>query len=481
MANTYPSVTARSGGARPKPRNFQRGLPGPANDNKIGRVVIGKVPKRAMRFGGGGRLPPLVGRFAIGVAMRLLDDYDFVIPSANPSVPSGHWALDVTCPPTSLQAAVGGPNAWFGGDISCDGWFGVPPDLPPNGAPITSRYTSADYIVHSFWGDHPQQPDPFIVEVPYRKYTRVPLAPVPTPIWHPSVVPSTPEEAPQRWGIPMPLAVPTPLERPVPWDDPLPGDEPSTKPEPKPEERSRPRPGEDVFTLPPIPFPAPIIRIPVTPPGAPAPVLPGVVVTPAPGDGLEVQPSPDYGRDEPPRPPKGGGGGGGGGRRTVQHKANLRIGLVGVVWKGVNETTEVFDFMNAMHKSLPKKRRLSPKASKTQRLKYMMGVGQYSRPVSETLALWAQIDLAEALQNYVNMEIGDHAAALGSKSSKKLSKQIGSQSGLDHTLREHQDNLSELSEEKTTWVPELDIDMESGVISVTGPLGVFRFDLKRRY
>ena len=74
------------------------------------------------------------------------------------------------------------------------------------------------------------------------------------------------------------------------------------------------------------------------------------------------------------------------------------------------------------------------------------------------------------------MQIGDMAAALGSKSIKRVNQQTRMTTGLDRALRAHQDNLGELDPESndnwTDLIPTLDIDRETGVISITGPLGV---------
>lgn len=470
MPSKYPSVTASArGGAkavRPLPANFPKGTPLPANDNKIGKLDLGKLPKQYRgRLSGRGRLLAIPA--VIDLLNRLDDasddwwddvwrpDPEGVVSSPPVSMPSAYWRLDVTCPNTGdswLDGTRPG-NATFEGDIFCDGWAGLWGDGP---VPYTGNETSAPYIVKAYDGVyHPSLPG-FRRVKPWEKYAREAGAPVPTPLEEPGF--ST-----VVWPAPVPLSAPLawPIARVVsnsPWEAPEPGDEPSAEPDAKPNTSRPSKPSWEwpVWTTPVVPFP--LVRVPPLRQLPGQPVMPGTVIQPGPGGRPVVNRTTGSGR---PRPP--------GDRREKEHKIRART-AVGLVWAGINTVTEAMDFVVAMHASIKDPRyKLSEKASKRQVLNYML----------TSFEPWGHIDPAEGFENFVNMQISDWASALGSKAIKRVNQDIGSLTGLDRAIREHGDAINERAEpgQRFDWVPELDIDVESGVISVSGPLGVLKVRL----
>lgn len=481
MPSKYPSVTAKAKGTAPKPTNFPGGKGLPANDNKIGTVVLSKLKPR-FKVGRGWLqlLPDAID------ALNAIDDWSDTWWNGIAPLNGRTKFSPLTWNTTPCSACPGGGYGFTGGTSPCC-------HITTNG---NANYANplglaAKNQIYRVWSrEYPVYPlGPLI---PQYRWQVVATAAVKntapgnaTPVSIPSFAP-VPQ--PQFWPAATPLAEPLVRTRPgaLPWLAPQPGQEPS-KPENKPDpitsayvrpvpfiiivndlplgEVSVPRvrrrtggrpprpPRVDPVILPPLPVP--IFGPPEPKPDALPFVPPGVVVKPSAFNDrmIEIRWTKDFGKQQPP--PKG----------TVEKKANVTV-VGGLVWAGLNTLTEIFDFIVAMHKSLPKHMQLSSKASKQDVLAYMM----QSSP-SEAYDIWKNIDLAEGLENFINMQIGDMAAALGSTPIKKVNQQMGSLTGLDRALREHSDNLGEAG----NWsenIPKLDIDRENGVISISGPLGV---------
>lgn len=280
----------------------------------------------------------------------------------------------------------------------------------------------------------------------------------PQRLFIPSVRPAW-VSAPMSSPMALPLARPEAVPTPHPDLGVEPANEPNPARNPNPRHRSRPRPNR--VRLPRV---FPFFRV---GDNFPEIDMPGVVVTPNPSSptGFDVEAyagnrnydrAPSRTRNRKPR---------------IQEKFNVAI-VGGMVWSGINTVTEVMDFAKAMYDALPRSSQLpwGNKASKSQKVTYML-----TNP-----DVWDDLDLAEAFENYVNMQFGDFVAAIGSDSIKKLYKDLGSATGLDRAVNAGR-NISgdiELTEEQqrdlVNPVPQLDIDGQTGEVTITGPLGVFR-------
>lgn len=469
MVSVYPSVTAKKIGGGPKkmkPLNSQSGKVPP-----ISKKTIGKMPKSV-------RLPPRVGGSVGVVVQEQLEYYRrAIVEITSPTTVLGKtlntddWTLSICggCPEPW--------NAWRSGSIlSCCGTQTQIAPLAFNTSPWAGTRTTKELDLYT---------QPVISGIVRNRLKRVgtlsfaspgpwaePRAffkPMPLPVGDPAPLVEVPV-----WPIAQPI-----YRRPAPtiWEAPGRLDEPSAEPEPKPKpkEWAKPFPKTiEVWTLPALP--SPFYRTRPTRPGEPVPVPPGSVLEPSPGSGVDdpvTGPSPgprapetatggmgalrfsrnkDYGRKNPPPP------------ATTEHKVHANM-AAGVIWAGINSLTEFFDFLVAMHDAVDPLHRLSKKASKRQIILYM----------TSSMKPWNNIDIAEGLENYINMEFSDYVAALGSRSSKKVARQNHIVTGLDRALNQHQGRLYDAAFDEGNNlgddIPELDIDLENGVISISGPVG----------
>ena len=264
-----------------------------------------------------------------------------------------------------------------------------------------------------------------------------------------------PVEVPFEWPIAQPQLMPKPARytAPLPWAEPA--NEPNPAENPRPNARPPvPRP----YVIPPV-FPFFVV------PNVPREGLtfPGAVVTPNPNP---ANPEPVAGPLRPPRnPDRGPGSSTSSNKPKLQKKAHATMAM-GIVWAGTNTVTEVMDFVIAMYKSLPKSRQLphGARASKAQKIRYMLSDWR----------IWKDINLAEGIENYINMQVGDFVAALGSNQVRDLTRSMNTITGVDTSTR-HAGNLAgEAGIDTAPPVPQLDINSETGEITITGPLGVLR-------
>lgn len=472
MPSKYPSVTAAKAKAA-KPANYPKGpRPPAANDNRLGKVVLEKLPKAVV--------PKTVPK--LNFVPRLITPADILASGADlfNMVYQGLIQLS-SRPDPRYWVQLFANKAWDGfghvvntslntGNVtSQDAWWapvwtgsgnqyilGAPPN--PN------SYFS--FVFHNLENDAPQGQAPYRETSMASGYRRASGAPVPTPYTVvPRIIPVTlpavlPAPAPQAVPLAYPMA--TPIERPS-WEAPKFGDEPAKAPDPSPWPKANPSP--KIYILPPMPVP--FIRM--RPQPIPT-VQPGTVVTFDPvTDGVFIERVQQHASPAPIRINKIGR------EKEVEKKTNVAI-VGGVLWTGLNTTTEAMDFVVAMYKSVPESywknkygKWFNPvKASKAQKIKYML----------TDIDAWRNIDLAEGLQNYINMQIGDYFAALGSQQTKKLAQELGVLTGVDKAFADMQEGLGtqEVLKELT---PELDIDYQSGEVSVTGPLGVLKLKFRR--
>lgn len=255
-------------------------------------------------------------------------------------------------------------------------------------------------------------------------------------------LPSSPS-IPSDFPLANPLARPQPRPQPTPRDRREPGEEPS---QPKRDPSRRPPEPNPVYRHPPLPTPLVSVSPEVT---KVIDVLPNdVVITQPPSSNQPPVVVVDNSNPASPTPPAKG---------TVQRKVNVAI-VGGVVWTGINTVTEAFDFILAMHDSLPKHMQLSKKASKRQKLLYM----------TTNFDVWKSIDAAEAIENYINMQIGDYISAYGSEWTKKLAQLTGNLTGVDRALAQHESRIFDATgRSRADFTPTLDIDMDSGRVTLT--------------
>lgn len=284
------------------------------------------------------------------------------------------------------------------------------------------------------------------------------------PSWVPQIdVPASPGLNPQAFPIEFPIAVPfaPPKAPPFPVNPPAPGEEPSTDPDAGKEKSPWATPAKN--------------------PWFDLPVLPGIpgVINPAPGvitigTGMDVVMFNDgqlsHNRDKSPgnkpstkgaknpfkgkRPGKNG---------EMEKKPTVVTVVAGWTWTAINTVTEAKDFVLAMHDALPKRLQLSKKASNAQKVKYMMS----------HLSLWGSLRLDKAIANYINMQVGDFVAAIGSEQTKNLAQEMGKSTGLDRALAQQQ----ELQGAGALPIPKLDIDFTTGQVSLSNEYGAWTVDL----
>lgn len=377
-------------------------------------------------------------------------------------VNSAYWTKTLDC--GYLPYIVSNTMTWSSCGVSVkivsvqDGPYDPSRDL----VPISSPTTLSAIYTHA-WHSAPYKSGAYWYHAWFRaeRWQRKTGAPSPTPV----VVPATWVPLPSGRSIANPLAWPvaSPAPRLLPYAKPTPAEQPSKSPEPKPNRRPRrdPRPRR----LPPVRG-LPLVTVgPMSVPIAP----PSIVVRPGQNPtSPTVTEVPPPNTNAPPRSIKVPGAGRPRQRPKVEKKAKMSA-LGHAIWAGVNTTTEVLDFVNAMAKSIPASsgHALSPKASKMQRLRYM-----FTHPEA-----WLEIDLGMAIENYVNMQVGDYVAAFGSGAIKNLTQQLGIATGLDGAIRRAGDTHDEARPEGVEAfnpVPQLDYDEETGAWSISGPLGVLK-------
>lgn len=483
MPSKYPSVTASSRGAaarKSKPANFPKGKPVPANDNKIGLVKVGKAALRRtpspLRW-----IPDLIQvAEEVGDMFDRVSDISWLVrPGAN-GMNSAYWTQ--TCSTGARDFR------WTGGTLSfgCGLYDRNYDTLNPAAADLTADMGTSVSTSYVYFfrdkGDNPGHPDPrYRVAQLSEKWSRKVGAPIPTPLWQstPGAVVPVPlaEPLPMAWPLSVPLRNPSavPAVKPVPYESPKPGEEPSaprvevipsswavsvngafthrwTVPRRRAHPRLRPR-VQPPLILPPVPAPLVVVH---PQPGQPPVVFPGAALTFDPGTGRTVfERTTDYGKDRPP--PK----------RVKEHKVEKRSRLAGIAFAGINSATEFIDFVVAMHASIADPgEKLDKKASKAQVIRFMLS----------DIRPWGHIDPAEGLQNYINMQVGDYVAALGSRQVKHLTQELGIETGLDRGINAGRKYDQELGPGYDP-IPKLDIDLQNGVIAIEGPLGVLTFKL----
>lgn len=248
-------------------------------------------------------------------------------------------------------------------------------------------------------------------------------------------VPATgpmPKAFPQAW----PQAQPQPQTKALPWSKADVGAEPSTK------EKPRPTP------YPLVPLPVPAVQIDNL--GQGKGQLDTVPVTQTwagtGGGSVTVRPGPIANRQPGPK--------------KKQQKINV-VAVGGRVWVLLNMATEAIDFVDAMWKAIPDDQRR-----------------KCTTPQCKLRDLWdnmGAIDLSDAVENYLNMQLTDYLSALTGIPTKKLSQQLGHITGVDRAINQvaglwMDSGLKDLGIENhniSELFPKIDWDVNSGVVNLS--------------
>lgn len=283
-----------------------------------------------------------------------------------------------------------------------------------------------------------------VAEVWVRRLT----APNPAPIWAPVSVPVIiPVTVPG--GYPLSPAVGTP--KPKSWPDAVarPGEQPSA------DENPAQRPGQGkkpadrtIWEIPPLPVPITIVPNVSPNPGpddfpVPSPNVQEAVI-PRQGYGartrVQTRSNSNQARNRKPN------------RREKERKLNVRT-VAGAGWAIINLFTEGLDFLDVLHNALPKKNRAK-------------GYNPYDKAAAVYEHL-DKIDIALAVENFINNQIEDYIYGTMGKATSKAQKTIGSPTGLSRALRQNQSQFMEETGMEVE-LPEVHYDREAGEIYLTG-------------
>ena len=467
-----------SGAARSVPRDYRAGprLPAPANDARMGVVRLPPMEKKAQQLAARKVGLKIAGRVAarfipvVGVALTLYDLYELYSWYSKPSpglAPNTGW--EWYC--GNVGAKFHNTSNWNCGTSLCN--LGGLTDVGGSWGTSRSAVTFFNYIDNSCsFGRARHNAVGQIrrtVGTAWPPLVDVPPVTRPMPVAVPAPVP-----LPVEWPISVPLHPPVPAPRPFPWSPrapgqkapkPNPGEEPSNNPDPwdDPEAWPRPRPSrrrwarpsrqnpqKPDYILPPLPG-IPVVRPNVPPEVSVLPPSVTVGRPTRPGRPPRVRPGP---KSNPTKPAK----------NPVRElpKQNIRT-VGGAVVTLVNGATEAMDFVEAMHDAVEKGYRLSKKASRADKIEYML----------THLEPWFHLDAETAIENYINNQVSDAFSAIGSDSIKKVYRETGGITGLDRALREHSDRLFEAAslngDQPDNWAPEVDINLETGEVTLTSP------------
>lgn len=262
---------------------------------------------------------------------------------------------------------------------------------------------------------------------------------------------------PQAFPVGLPFATPAGLPlspltgtpRPKPWGEAMPGvgEQPSADPETEPAPQSKP-----IWEIPPLRFP--VVLVPGVTPGMPPEVLPPPspnvqeVVIPSPGTGTvqnpRVQSRPATNHERKNRPPR---------KHEKEKKIHVRT-VAGGAWAIINMFTEGLDFLDVVWEALPKKDRTKGRPTPYDK----------ARDIYDH---FDQIDIAKAIENYINNQIEDYVYGMIGKQVAKAQGVIGSPTGLSRSLSKTRGQfLEEMDAE--IQLPEIHYDPMTGEIYLTG-------------
>lgn len=441
MVMKYPTATALA-----KVRPNVPGSQGPFKQRplkitprKIPGVTLPKppVPKGVgLKFAGRGlaRFVPGVG--TVLIAADALQFFQQLNSGPNPLF----WQKDIDC----------GYGRYMRWNVFTNcGSHITPPNTPP--VPITTDPVNTSSI--HYWSEPlplPAAPARLTFQRSER-WVRISGAPVPTLIAYnvPMVVPiSVPFLNPA--GMPLSPVVGTP--RPKPWPEAVarPGEQPSADPEGDPAQQ--PRPGQapksrPIWNVPPMPFPitiVPGVGSPTAPTPRPSPQTQELIV-PAPGAAsaprVNTRNNQAQARNRSPR------------KREKEKKIHVRT-VAGGAWALINVFIEGLDFLDVIWKALPDEKR-----SKGNITPYDKAKDVYDH-IDE-------IDIAKAVENYLNNQIEDMIYGTIGKQVAKAQGVIGSPTGLSRVLSKSRQQFMEEMEAELE-LPEIHWDEVTGEIYLTG-------------
>lgn len=462
--------------ARPSPRPYRPETragaqsPKPANDNSPPSVPIGRIPAGNVKFDVLGGVGELL-RGGVGVLRYVRQEFEYWGGQLGPQ-PGGFnlteagWtkvcSTSVGCPPgpsptngqrwvntraTSCIIVANPCESRATGPLTNSGDQTYGQVLPPQAR--TLYLFREEYIGFGIWrrsfSEQWVSPNVTTPEIPvYSEPSpgrHVFLEPIIEPWWNPSI-----GEEPVNWPKPQEL----------PWPSAVPENDPDPEPEGRPSRR--------VILMPPV-------------------VQPGIGTDPWFGPGVTINPPPVGRPNTPPQvevtpptrptqppkpqPPR---------RDTKERKTTIRS-VAGPLWVVINSTTEAFDFVDAMHKALPRdKRRSCRNAGEPGRLVTIKrkkdGViktkkhCEEMRPQDQLVDIYNHfdvLDLEKAFNNYVNMQIGDYVAAI--VDGKRLNQLTGAATGGDRALNIGEKYAQELGGGMKP--PTVDIDFDTGEVTLT--------------
>lgn len=266
---------------------------------------------------------------------------------------------------------------------------------------------------------------------------KIVTAPILVPVEVPNLIPGS-----------VPLSPVTGTPRPKPWGEALPGvgEQPSGAPEADAPPQSRP-----TWEIPVLPFPVVIFPgVPGMPPEILPPPAPNVqeVVVPAPspgaGDRPRVSSRPATRHETKNRPPR---------NREKEKKIHVRT-VAGGAWAVLNLITEGLDFLDVLWGALPKQHKTKGRPTPYDK----------ARDIYDN---WEAIDVAKAVENYINNQIEDYVYGMIGQQVAKAQGIIGSPTGLSRALSKNQQQFAEQMELELE-LPEVHYDPTTGEIYLTG-------------
>lgn len=482
MVTRYPSNAAREQRAKPKRPDYQRPVRRsfPANDNSKSLPPLTKAAMTALgaTVGRGFGIGWNLGQSYIDAYGNPLSQYstgniwddlnaarEFIFGRPRMQIDRRYWMTTTMCrsggDTIRIPAIAMNPGDCSSGHYQTMNWWQVRAEADPAWTFFEAGIADAAIAAKSgtsfsIWNKAHFQSGDIWWYLHNAVYNAVPGSPVPSPVYTTQTLPQSamplvvPLELPFAWPIAVPLRM-APAARPQPAQSPQ--EEPANNPENKPDVIPGRKP---VYRLP-VALP-PFIQVPdsvsdhidVRPPDIAFELAPT-----QPGRAPSVRPAPKPDPATATKPP-----------RLTRQKKTLSVAKIGgVIWTGINSATEAMDFVVVMHDSLRKDKQLSKKASKSQKLKYML----------TNFEVWGYVDVAEGLQNFINMQASDVVAAIGSEQIKKVMQDANILTGLDRAIRQAGDRWNEGTKQVTgqnapnlgDLLPQLDIDMVNGRVSIS--------------
>lgn len=447
----YPSNAKpkpRPGFPRPTHKPF-RPAPGGWPNRPIPKLPA--LPASAPIVKGVGKVASRLIPFA-GAALTAYELWEYYKEQNSKYVNPAKWQVVTTCS--------GGQTAWGGSATN-----------PGCGAVTQTASTvprSIDAATGTFRWSYEYKNAPYVLGNTRPRgniYVRVPLSPATWPSYLPSQPAPNFEPLPEAMPRPakrpteLPILKPYPLPNrfPVRYPRPRPGEQPAKQP--KPDGRPRPRPRnrpEPAVRFPLLPFPFVVL-----PPGF-NPSVPDIVITTKPGNKNPPGNTPkppvrtngrsSGGRNRPPR------------KREKERKTNVRT-VAGAGWGLINVVTEGVDFLNVLYDALPDDSPCKAKAKKASKI-------NVATPYAKAKAVYDcfdQIDVGNALEGYVNNQVEDFVFGMMGQQVSKATGNFGLSTGLNRALKQQQEMATGDGQGIADLIPQLDIDDETGEVSVSIP------------